>query len=253
LEEGLMAKFCAKCGCQMDDADKVCGQCGTPVAGSSESVAENSESVAGSSESVVGSPAPAAPVTNGKSKKKIVKLIIGVIVAIIAVVIIANVAVNYIGYKGTINKMVKALKNNDTATLESMASSISEEEFEKQYGARDTYEDGETGTYKDVYDYYDEVISNTLDKYEDSVGIIKKITYEITDETELSDRRVDELKDDLEKLYDNMDASVIKKVVGVDIKITVKGSKKSSAYDVDNLYMIKEDDGWKVFYGYLDY
>lgn len=28
-----MAKFCGNCGAQLDDDDKVCGQCGTPVTG----------------------------------------------------------------------------------------------------------------------------------------------------------------------------------------------------------------------------
>lgn len=214
-----MAKFCGNCGSQMDDADKVCGQCGTPFAGATVS--------------------DATPVAKEKGNNKVVKLIIGVIVAIVAIVVIANIAGNYTGYKGTLNKMVKALQNNDTATLESMASSISEETYGGWYG-------------DDVYDYYDAVISDTLDKYEDAVGPIKKISYEITDATELSDRRMNELKDNLEKLY-NMDTSGIKKVVQVDLKIKVKGSKKSSTYHVDNLYMIKENSGWKVFYGDLNY
>lgn len=109
--------------------------------------------------------------------------------------------------------MVKALQNNDTATLEGVASSISEETFGAWYG-------------DDIYDYYDE--------------------------TELSDRRMNELKDNLEDLY-NMDTRGIKKVVSVVLKITVKGSKKSSTYNVNNLYMVKENSGWKVFYGNLNY
>lgn len=51
----------------------------------------------------------------------------------------------------------------------------------------------------------------------------------------------------------NMDASSIKKVVKVDLKITVKGNKKSSVYNVNNLYMIKESGGWKIYYGSLSY
>lgn len=213
-----MAKFCGNCGAQMNDTDKVCGQCGTPVAGSS--VAEK-------------------PAAKEKGDNKIVKLIIGAIAAIVVIVIIANVAGNFTGYKNTIKKMVKALQNNDTSTLESLASSVSEETFGAWYG-------------DDLYDFYDDKISDTLDKYEDSVGTIKKISYEITDETELSDRRLNELKDNLEDIY-NMDTSVIKKVVSVDIKITVKGTKKSSTYNVSDLYMIKENSGWKIFYGNLSY
>lgn len=213
-----MAKFCGNCGAQMGDDDKVCGQCGTPFAGSS--VADKSAA-------------------KEKNSNKIVKLIIGVIAAIVVAVIIANVAGNFTGYKATIKKMVKALQNDDMSTLESLASSVSEETYGAWLG-------------DDVYDYYDDMISDTLDKYEDSVGTIKKISYEITDETELSDRRMNELKDNLEDIY-NMDTSVIKKVISVDIKITVKGTKKSSTYNVSSLYMIKENSGWKIFYGNLSY
>ena len=33
-----MAKFCGNCGAQLDDGDKVCGQCGTPVNGNTGTV-----------------------------------------------------------------------------------------------------------------------------------------------------------------------------------------------------------------------
>lgn len=135
--------------------------------------------------------------------------------------------------------MVKALQQDDVAMLESLGSSISEEMYYAWY------ED-------DLYEYYDNMVSNTLDKYEDNVGNIKKIFYEITDETEFSDRRIDELQENLVDMY-NMDASSIKKVVKVDLKITVKGNKKSSVYNVNNLYMIKESGGWKIYYGSLSY
>lgn len=216
-----MAKFCANCGSQMDDEDKVCGQCGTPVAG-----AEIKSAVGASN-------------TKSKGNNNIVKIIVGIIVAIVVIVVAANIAGNFTGYKGTINKMVKALQNNDVATLEMLASSISEETYGAWYG-------------DDLDEYYEEAISNVLDKYEDKVGTIKKISYEITNENELSDRRMDELEDNLVDKY-NMDTSEIKKVVKVDLKLTVKGTKKSSTYNVSNFYLIKENGGWKIFYGKLDY
>jgi hypothetical protein len=52
-----------------------------------------------------------------------------------------------------------------------------------------------------------------------------------------------------------MDTSVMKKAIKVDLKITVKGTKKSATYNVnDCLYMVKENGGWKIYYdsaGYL--
>ncbi len=220
-----MAKFCSNCGAQMNDEDKVCGQCGTPVTGANVN------------------PAPAAaPVADEEKKKnnnKIIALIAIAIVAIVAIVVVANIASNFTGYKGTLNKMVKALKDDDTDVLVDLASSISNEVNEAWYG--DDYED-----------YYEDAVDGVLDKYEDKVENIKKISYEITDETELSKRQMEDLEEAMIDNYD-MDFSDIKKVVKVDLKITVKGSKKSGSYNVDDLIMVKEDGGWKIHYGSLSY
>lgn len=216
-----MAKFCANCGAQMNDEDKVCGQCGTPA--------------------VSAAVKPAASDQAGKNKgsNKIIKLIAGVIIAVVVIVIAVNIAGSYTGYKGTVNKMVKALQKNDVAALEALASIISKETLGAWYG-------------EDLYDYYDEAVSDALDIFEDSVGPIKKISYEITDETEVSARRVEELEDYLVEIY-NMDTSSIKKIVKVNLKLTVKGTKKSSTYNTNELYMIKESGGWKIYYGSLTY
>lgn len=223
-----MAKFCANCGSQMDHEDKVCGQCGTPVAGANVSVAN--VSVASQ---------PSDNEKNGKDGNKVVKLIAAAIVLVVVAVIAANVVGNFTGYKGTLNKMVKALQNNDVAALESLSSSISDEIYGSWYG-------------DDLYDYYEEAVSDTLDKYEDSVGAVKKISYEISDEIELSDRRLEEFEDYLIDMF-NMDVSNIKKIKEVQLKLTVKGAKKSSTYNVSNLYLVKESGGWKIYYGDLIY
>ena len=217
-----MAKFCANCGAPMEDDDRVCGQCGTPVEGMA--VAETGS----------------APVKMQAAAKKMVNrntgMIKGVIAAAVAVVVVAGgvkVAGNNIGYKGTLNRMVKALQKEDTAALEGLASSISDEVC--------------ANLYSDPYDYYDGLISDVLDKYEDRVGNLKKVTYEITDSKELSDRRLDNIKD---MLVDglNMDTSEIKKAVEVECKITVKGTQKSASFNYVDLYMVKEKDGWKIVY-----
>jgi len=217
-----MAKFCVKCGAPMEDGDRVCGQCGTPVVGSA--------------------PVPnAAPVNTAAPAKKsgdnsvtkYIPIIVGVIVAIVAVAVGLKVAVGFMGYKGTIQKMTKAIQKDDIDTLEELSSSIAEE----MYG-------------DNFYDYIDSSVSRVLDDFEDSVGNIKKIQFEVTDEKEMSDRRVRNLKEKLEDSYD-MDTDSIKKVVEVEVKLTVKGSKKSTTRTVKNLFLIKEEGGWKLFYGNL--
>ncbi len=276
-----MAKFCANCGNQMNDEDNVCSKCGTPVAGAqvqaaapvaeasaqtetpvaetpvqteasaaAETPAQTEAPVAetpvqteapAATEAPAQTAAPQAAAPAGKtiSGKKLITIIGGALAAIFVLCIVIGVVSSMNSYKATLDKMVKALRKNDVETLEELSSSISEEVYGTWYGG-------------DLSNYYEGQISNTLDKYEDSVGTIKKISYEITDETELSKRRVNELKDNLVDNY-NMDPSDIKKVVNVSLQLTVKGSKKSSAYNVYDLHLIKESGGWKIFYGSLNY
>lgn len=224
-----MAKFCSNCGAQMDDEDRVCGQCGTPFQG------------AAPTPTPAPAPAPTPSQAGGKSGGKggFVGLVIGIIAAIVVIVIAVNVVGNFTGYKGTVNKMITALQKDDVATLESLASMISDAAMEDWYG-------------DDYYDNYENMISSALDQFEDAVGPIKKIKYEITDVTEFSDRRMNDVEDDLVDRY-NLDTDMIKKILKVQLKLTVKGSKKSSSYNVNNLYLVKESGGWKLCYNVLNY
>lgn len=219
-----MAKFCANCGAQLNDEDKVCGACGKPVAGAAP---------AGNGE------AAAAKEAKAKGNGKIVALVGAAIALVVVLVIAINIIGAFTGYKGTIRKMVTALKKYDVEALAALSSSVSDEVYESWYG-------------NDIYDKYDDKVSDVLDKYEDRVGTIKKISYEITDVTELSDRRVEEIEDNLIESY-NIDVSGIKKIMTIDMTLTVKGAKKSASYSVSDLYLIKESGGWKLYYGSLNY
>jgi len=216
-----MAKFCANCGAEMADADRVCGQCGTPAP---------ADSIPAASMSGEGS------VDN--KNNKIIMLVGVAIAAIVVLVIVVNVASNFTGKKGVIRKMCKAIVKEDIDTLDAIDSSISEEIYESIYG-------------DDYLDMYEERVEDTLDKFEDKVGEIKSIKFEITDETEYSDRKLEDLEETLEDNF-NMDTSDIKKVVRTDVKLTVKGKKKSASYSIDDLYLIKEKGGWKIYYGSLN-
>lgn len=209
------AKFCTNCGTQLNDGEKVCGQCGTPVSGAAE-----------------------------KEKKKKGGFV-SVLKLIIAIVIIAAIAVValYItgalgGYKSTVGKMVKALQNYDVEDMEKLTGSVSEETYSAWYG--------------DVHEYYKEAIADALDRYEDNVGAVKRISYEITDSSEFSKRRVEQAKEILVDDY-NMDVSQIKKIVSVELQLNVKGAKDTATYMVDKLYLIKEGGKWTIFYGNLRY
>lgn len=220
-----MTGFCGNCGNQLGETDKVCGNCGTPVQGKAPIVTD-------------------VAVDNQKSEKKIggnkrIKLVAVAIVAIVAIVIISNLISNNTGYNGTIKKMVKAFEKYDMTTLQGLTSEISDEKYGMWYG-------------DELENYYEDRVSDALDNIEERVGTIKSISYEITDTTEFSERRLDKLKDELVDTYE-MYVDDIKEIIQVDLKLTVKGSKKSSSYNVDKLWLIKESSGWKLLYGDLNY
>ncbi len=131
--------------------------------------------------------------------------------------------------------MVKALQNEDMEALEELSSSIGEDVYGRNY-----------------LDYYEEMVDGVLDNYEDAVGSIKKISYSIEDASEISERRVENIKENLEDYYD-ADVDEIEEIVVVDLVLTVKGSKRSRVFQSENLYLIKEDGEWKIHYGYLAY
>lgn len=215
-----MAKFCANCGSPVEDGDRVCGHCGTPMM----DVAAN-ESMA----------QPDEKKDNKLDSTKIIKYAIILIAAIVVCVIAVNICSKFTGYNGTLRKTFKALQNNDVDALEKLTPSFSEDIYTDMYG-------------KKYYERFEDRVNDVLDEFEDRVGNIKSIKYEIKDYTEFSSRRVEEMEDELVDEY-NVDVSGISKIAKVELKLTVKGNKKSASYNVDDLYLIKESGKWKILYG----
>ena len=212
-----MAKFCANCGAPMEDGDAVCGQCGTPVSNVVKDKKEQKATGEG-----------------GNNKKLGIAVAVGCAVVVIAVIaVIANVIGGGSGYKSTLNTMVKAIKNNDSTTIVSISSSISEDIYKSE----------------DYDKMIDRFLDNKLDSYEDRIdGEVKKITYEIKDKSEVTDRKLEKYKDKLSDDY-NVDTNGITKMIKIDkLKLTVKGRKKSSSDSIEGLYLIKENGKWTIFF-----
>lgn len=211
-----MAKFCANCGANMEENDIVCGQCGTPATDKDSNLNSQSNTNVSNNDKV--------------ASKLIVKVAIGV-VAMFIVVNLLGLIIGSFGYKSVLNKMVKAIKNDDVSTLISISSEVGQ----SIYGENE----------------YEEMIENfieaKLDYYEEEVdGRVKKITYEIKDQSELTSRKLEKIKDNISEIYDE-DASNISKVMIVDLKLTIKGSKEKTKDKIDNLVLLKEGGKWRIY------
>lgn len=211
----IMAKFCGNCGAQMDDDAKVCGQCGTPIE-------ENAAK------------APEVKAVDPEKKKEMAKKVKGVITLVI-VAAVAIVAVKMIsgfsGTKGLVRKIMTAYEKYDIDTIVSLSS--------------DMY------YYSDAEDYVDEyfeyAVGKNLDSFEDSVGHNYKMSYEVEEIYDLSQRKQDETLKAIEDRYPDFDLDIIKKIAVADVKVTAKQGSKSASKTV-NIIMSKEGKTWRLLY-----
>ena len=218
-----MAKFCSNCGAGMEDGDLVCGQCGTPAKGVNP--ADSQIKPYGKNLQTL---------SNSLNNRKLVGVVVAAVVAIIILVNVVGFITKSLGYDPVIVKMVKAIKDDDVSKLVSISSQIGQ----SIYG-EDEYET-----------MLESFLDSKLDYYEDKVdGSIKNITYEVKNKSELTGRKVEKIKDTLSDMYD-VDADGISKVVKVDLKLTIKGSKEKTKDKWDDLVLLKENGKWKI---YIDY
>ena len=209
-----MAKYCGSCGSQASDEAKVCGVCGTPFE------AEGTSSIPG-----VDYVSPEVK----EKRKKIVYGVIGLAAIIIVVSIIFNIVSGFVGYKGTVRKIMNAYMDGDVDTLLEISSLVQDEN-----------------------DYYeselDNEINDMLDYYEDEYGNNFKWSYEITKDSVWSDRK---FKKEVESLVDSYDIDKIdiSKIMTVDVELTVKDGKYKEGRSFE-LVLSKEAGDWKLLYLY---
>ena len=226
-----MAKFCPNCGSQMQDEDKVCGQCGTfvdsgavsntgytatiPTQGTNVNPNFNTRNVEQSKNAKVG---------------KIAVLAVAALVGLLVILGISKIVGNNTGYKGTLNKYCKAVKDYDVETMESIVSPLMEDEsYYYNY---------------DLEELLEKSLKTLTSQIEDKVGDIKKIEYEIDKSKTLSKSKLETMLDQYETKY-NSDVSDVKEVMDVELKLKVKGSDKNATFPV-SLYLVKQKGGWKI-------
>lgn len=209
-----MAKFCGNCGARLEDDAKICGKCGTPVEGVTTSI-------------------PGLKVTDPEKQKKVkktFKLVTGLMVLLIVAGIAFNVVSQYTGYNGLLRKVMAAYEKYDIDTLISLSSNM------YYYGDEDSVE----------Y-YFESKVGENLDSFEASVGHNYKLSYKVNETYAMSERKENDLLDDIENAYMDFDISKIKKVVVADLTLTAKQGNKSTNRDM-NIVMTKENGSWRLLY-----
>ena len=150
-----MAKFCGNCGKPMEDHAKVCGNCGTPLEGGTSSKVKLKIEDSRKKE---------------KFKKKI-KTIFAISMLLVVCVVAVNVVINFTGNKGLVHKIMAAYEKYDIDALIMLSSDI------YYYDSEDYVEQ-----------YFENSVGADLDSFEMSVGHSYKLSYEVNEIYELSER-----------------------------------------------------------------
>lgn len=230
-----MAKFCGKCGAEMEEQALACPVCGEAVevapveaVAPEEPAAENPKksAVNGIVDKIQAFTVKATAFTKdyiGKAKQNpkmwIAPGSIGV--GIIAVIILVAVLIANSGYESALNNYGKLMTGN-IKYLEKMAP--------KQYWSY--VEDEEDMDFDEIKEEVEDTLEDRKDSLEDEYGKNVKVTFKVLDEEELSKRTLKKIQEALEDDYD-MDVKV-KKGYDLYVKMTVKGSedKETAKQDI---------------------
>lgn len=207
-----MARFCGNCGAQLDDDAKVCGQCGTPIDGN----------------------ALGLKIVDPEKKKKMMKKVKGVIalaIVVVIAVVVVKIISGFTGTNGLVRKIMVAYEKYDIDTIVSLSSDM--------YYYND-YEDY-------VDEYFEYAVGNNIDNFESSVGHSYKMSYEVDEIYDLSQRKQDEMLKSIEYAYPDFDVDIISKIAVADVTVTAKQGSKSVSRTV-KITMSKEGNTWKLLY-----
>lgn len=261
--------FCPECGKQVDDGLAFCPECGAQMDGGAAP-----QYAAYDAAPQYGAPAynaaPAAPA------KKAVKLpgnlspkmlgIIGGAVAAVILVIVLIVTLGGKGYEKAAMKYQEAYLNNDFKTI-AKYELLDEEKF---YEAMFEYDQENDGNFDDISEMYqaiafdedvtsyEELLQKKIDVAEENMLDQFKITnIEVKKSTELSDSKLDKLKDEIDKRLGNYDAEDLINTDKITkaYKVVVKyeytyendnGKEKTEKGDRD-IYVVKYKGDWLVW------
>lgn len=213
-----MSKFCGKCGFQLDDDARVCGQCGNVV---SEEVSANSSGYSSA----------------GKKSSK--KIIVGIVATVAVITVAIIVIMNIIGsnsYKSVIDTYINSsLKTADaTAVMELFPDEFLSYALKKENMSR-----------REAADELQEQLDKTVDMI-DSYCDDWSVSYEITDTHDSSKADIRLLSEDCEDLYGFTVSDEKEVTVEVSVSANVDGEIKDQTQDRD-ITLIKVGNSWYLW------
>lgn len=215
-----MAKFCSNCSAASADDAQVCSLCGAPFAPAPVETAAPTKK----------NPIAGIKLNNVKKAEimKYAKFAIPVVAVILVLIIIFGAIVPNAGYKGTINKFLNAVEDQNAEKFLELYNSY---RFDSVNNADEWVEDE---------------LDEWLEEREYTYGENIKLSFKIEDCDKLTEDRLDDIQDS----YDNsQDCDQMEITKGYDITgtLTVKGKDMDREIENIDFILIKEDGKWKVW------
>ncbi len=225
MEENLMAKYCGKCGTEINTAVAFCPNCGEKI--------DNN--------------IPNANVgyTAVKPKTFSIKSLIPIIgiIAVITIIIVLITSLGGKGYKKVLDNHFKAYTTNDPDLMY--------ESVKAQYWI-DYVEEASGDSY--AFEYIVEEIEDNLEEWDCGENI--NIKYEILHETRATKEDLEEIEEDIYDtyayfVYDRDEFSITDAYL-IDVNFTVTGDSGSEELHYPKgLLIIKENGKWKMATGVI--
>lgn len=219
-----MSKFCEECGSPLEENASFCENCGTAVP----------QEVA----------APAGNVFTKfvdrlKSDKKFAIIVGGIAVALVLVIVLICVfAGGGSSYSKALDNYFAVMGKGETKKIEALAP--------PEYW--EYLEDEEDQDMDDVIDSFEDYWDEYSDYMEDEYGKNIKISYEILDEKELSEKKLEGIGEALEDTYD-IDAKDVTAGYDLELEVTIKGSEDDDSEETE-MSVVKINGDWYVISWY---
>lgn len=253
-----MSKFCKNCGTELADEAVFCKDCGTKVEEATQEAApvnEPAETAAPVDENVACDCAECtgdceaqtneetkesgiAGAVNGfiaklKNKDKNTLLITsGVLLGVIILFVLA-IALSGGGYEDAVDNYMKVAFKGKAGLIEDLAPEAYWEYVEDKYDLK----------LKKIEEIYEEdVYDSFMDENETDVGYDISISYDIKDTDELSESKLDYIKDTLKDRYDIPRKSV-EDAIEIEIEAVIEGDDDEEEEEI-TLYAVEIDGEW---------
>ena len=220
-----MSKFCQNCGKEMNDADLVCSACGTADAASATPA---SNPVAGAVNKVNDY------VSKAKANPRLLAIIGGGVVLLLIVGILLSTLLGGSPRMAVIDRMIDVQFNGKLEAIKDMAP--------KAYW--DWYEDENDMSIDEYIDEMEEneYVDQMKEAMEEMYGDNLRISAKLLEEKQLSEKKLNAIRDGLKDNYDIAKKSVTE-AWEIEVEMSIRGSEDEETDEVEYI-VAKIDGGW---------